>query len=593
MGEFRYKAFISYSHSDERQATWLHQSLERYRVPKSLDSVFAGKKLTPVFRDREELSSGSNLSDAIQKALEQSENLIVVCSPAARESFWVNQEIQAYQSLNLADRIFCFVVDGEDGTLFPSALDDQEPLAADVRTGKDRKADALLKLIAGLLSVDFNALKDRALRRKQRLMAYGISGSLVLTGIMAALAINSVLAEREAVRSQQLAEQAQKESEAVTDFLASMLADIDVAAMGQTILDDLKDQGDSPLLRQSLANTNSTNTSRRVLDEHLLTLAADSVSTQFQAQPNVSARLYQTIAQSYHAIGMYNKAIAISNQAIASAETAQNEKLVVTSQLRTADSMVMQARYEESEAIYLNLIETLDSDDPEQHDFLFGAFNGLSMIYADNRQLEQARAILERGIAEYGEGVDSGNRNLLQLRSNLSWTHYLLGNYQTAVEMDEKILIDKQAALGEDNYDTLITMNNLAMSYRRLERYDEALAMHRAEVEISYRVLGSDHPEVIVSELNISRVLLETKAFAAAASQLSETWQRADVSLPAIHPLRAALLTARAESARGLNDKDAALTLYQAALAVNEAVFGAQDERVVHIQTLIADLSAN
>jgi hypothetical protein len=33
---FKYRAFISYSHRDERSAAWLHKSIEGYRVPKPL-----------------------------------------------------------------------------------------------------------------------------------------------------------------------------------------------------------------------------------------------------------------------------------------------------------------------------------------------------------------------------------------------------------------------------------------------------------------------------------------------------------------------------------------------------------------------------
>src|SRR5690348_4271128 len=56
--DFRYWAFISYSHSDERWAAWLHHVLETYRVPAPL----AGgptrdgarpRRLFPVFRDRD------------------------------------------------------------------------------------------------------------------------------------------------------------------------------------------------------------------------------------------------------------------------------------------------------------------------------------------------------------------------------------------------------------------------------------------------------------------------------------------------------------------------------------------------------------
>ena len=33
---FKYRAFISYSHADEKWARWLHRSLETYRVPRRL-----------------------------------------------------------------------------------------------------------------------------------------------------------------------------------------------------------------------------------------------------------------------------------------------------------------------------------------------------------------------------------------------------------------------------------------------------------------------------------------------------------------------------------------------------------------------------
>ncbi len=34
--DYKYKAFISYSHQDKKWGDWLHRSLETYRVPKGL-----------------------------------------------------------------------------------------------------------------------------------------------------------------------------------------------------------------------------------------------------------------------------------------------------------------------------------------------------------------------------------------------------------------------------------------------------------------------------------------------------------------------------------------------------------------------------
>ena len=79
MSEFRYKAFISYSHRDERWAAWLHRALESYRIPRKLvgkkyDADEVPARIRPVFRDRDELPSATDLSSSVKQALSESEN---------------------------------------------------------------------------------------------------------------------------------------------------------------------------------------------------------------------------------------------------------------------------------------------------------------------------------------------------------------------------------------------------------------------------------------------------------------------------------------------------------------------------------------
>src|SRR4051812_3088589 len=93
----RFRAFISYSHSDSRVALRLHRSLEGYRVPKRLrgtPSEFGPvpERLSPIFCDREELASSADLGTRVKDALADSDALIVVCSPEAAASHWVNEE---------------------------------------------------------------------------------------------------------------------------------------------------------------------------------------------------------------------------------------------------------------------------------------------------------------------------------------------------------------------------------------------------------------------------------------------------------------------------------------------------------------------
>jgi eukaryotic-like serine/threonine-protein kinase len=207
----KYPAFISYSHKDERWALWLHKGIEGYRVPKPLvgrpgRNGPIPKQIFPVFRDRDELASSADLPAVLRDALNQSAHLIVLCSPAAAQSRWVNQEIIEVKQSGRADRILPLIVDGEphaaapERECFPPALlfqldaagrltaEPAEPVAADLRPEADGKESAKLKLIAGLLGVPFNDLRQRELiaaRRRARVWQ-GIGAAMLLLAVLAA-----------------------------------------------------------------------------------------------------------------------------------------------------------------------------------------------------------------------------------------------------------------------------------------------------------------------------------------------------------------------------------------------------------------------
>lgn len=219
--QFKYRAFISYSHADESWAKWLHRRLERYRVPSRLVGSQSAHGVVPrqigrCFRDQAELSAASHLGEHLQQALQDSQTLIVVCSPRSATSHWVNEEIKYFRGIGRGDHIYALIVDGEPNArdpqqeCFPPALlhDDaeqlQEPLAADARTGRDGKTDGFLKLAAGLLGVPFDQLRQREARRRMQRMFILVIASLVITMLTTLLAISAYYARNESqLRRQQ------------------------------------------------------------------------------------------------------------------------------------------------------------------------------------------------------------------------------------------------------------------------------------------------------------------------------------------------------------------------------------------------------
>ncbi|WP_130617630.1 toll/interleukin-1 receptor domain-containing protein [Dyella amyloliquefaciens] len=230
---FRYRAFISYSHQDKAWADWLHRSLESYRVPQRLvgqvtPAGVVPKRLLPVFRDRDELASATDLGRKVNEALSESANLVVICSPQSARSHWVNEEVLAFKRLGHSDRIFCLIVGGEPNTsevagreaeeCFARALRFEwdgsdglseqrtEPIAADARPGKDGRTNAKLKLIAGMLDIGFDKLKQREQQRHQRRLAAIAAVAVAITLMTSTLAVIAVQAQRVAERERNQAE---------------------------------------------------------------------------------------------------------------------------------------------------------------------------------------------------------------------------------------------------------------------------------------------------------------------------------------------------------------------------------------------------
>ena len=237
----RYWAFLSYAHEDSKAAGNLHNWLERYRVPKTLVGTphplgTIPKRLAPVFRDRQELAASSNLGREIKEALNGSNYFIVLCSPEAAQSRWVDQEIRDFKRLHGEDRVFAAILSGEpfSGDIatecFPPALrqrigpdgqdtgEPAEPVAADLRVEGDGWRGGFLKLVAGMLDVGLDDLVQRDQQRRQKRMAWMAAASLAGMTVTSGLALF-------ALDSRNTAREERRQAEGLVEFMLGDLRD--------------------------------------------------------------------------------------------------------------------------------------------------------------------------------------------------------------------------------------------------------------------------------------------------------------------------------------------------------------------------------
>lgn len=298
----RYAAFISYNHRDRRIAAWLHRALEIYRIPPRLrgrESPLGplGARLPPIFQDREELAASSDLAASVRAALAEASSLIVICSPDAARSRWVNEEIRAFTALGKRDRIQCLIVAGEPNTprtpggdpaleCLPPALfesDGGEPLAADIRPGQDSRSAARLKLLAGIMGVGYDELRQREQARRQRRLAVIAAASALGFILMSGLAVYALVARNEAITQRDLARRRTLTAERTTDFIQSIFEVADPSeSRGRTI------------------------TAREILDR-----GAKRIDRELSNEPSVKASLGTTLGEVYTGLGLLHEGDAI------------------------------------------------------------------------------------------------------------------------------------------------------------------------------------------------------------------------------------------------------------------------------------------
>ncbi len=263
MGEtYRYDAFISYRHvePDRKWAKWLHKALETFKTPKVLVKKGIAPRIKRVFRDEDELPASADLSTEIDTALTQSRFLIVVCSPRTPESEWVNQEVVRFREMGRHDKILALLIEGEPAESFPRALceirteitdehgevrehiEDVEPLAADVREGRDEatgflKRMALLRSAAALLGCRFDDLRRRQAERRKRVLVSVGAGLAALVVGLTGLTVYALKAKDEAEVARVEADEARLGEKAAKErAIADGVRLADLSALGRVLV---------------------------------------------------------------------------------------------------------------------------------------------------------------------------------------------------------------------------------------------------------------------------------------------------------------------------------------------------------------------
>ncbi|MET0984085.1 MAG: toll/interleukin-1 receptor domain-containing protein [Steroidobacteraceae bacterium] len=574
MTEFRYQAFLSYSHRDERWAAWLHRALETYAIPKQLIGQASElgpipKRLAPVFRDREELPSATDLNSKIAEALEQSATQIVICSPHAARSRWVNEEILCFKRLGREHRIFCVIVDGEPNATempyqralecFPEALrfrlgaDGQlssertEPIAADARPGKDGKTNSLLKLIAGMLGVGFDSLRRREIARRHRRLALMSTGAFAGMVITTGLAGFALIARENAERERQRAESEAETAHQTTAFLIDLFR--------------ISDPGEA---------RGNTVTAREMLDK-----GAARIQTELVNQPAVQATLMDTVGTVYMRLGLYNQAQPLLEHALQRrrALLAPSANALKASLNNVGELQRLRADYAASEKTYREALRAANEDN-EPNPVVGQSLYGLAEALSGQGRFVEAEQALRQALALQKKAYSGLHPDIANTTENLALAIFDRGDLKTALPLMEKaVAMQRKLHAGQAHPDLAEALNNLMFMVHASGDYDRAEYLLSQSIQMKTKLLGDKHPEIANGLNNLASMAQDRGEYARAESLYFRALTMQEELLGRVHPDVAQTLSNLATLLYDKGNADGALRHATEALEILRKLF--------------------
>jgi tetratricopeptide (TPR) repeat protein/tRNA A-37 threonylcarbamoyl transferase component Bud32 len=106
---------------------------------------------------------------------------------------------------------------------------------------------------------------------------------------------------------------------------------------------------------------------------------------------------------------------------------------------------------------------------------------------------------LERAREIFREQLGEEDRDTLESMNNLAQLYLEQGRYDKAEPLQIKTLEIARRVLGEEHVDTLCCLNNLAWLYESQGRADEAEPLYVKALESRRRLLGEEHPQTLMS----------------------------------------------------------------------------------------------
>ena len=352
-------------------------------------------------------------------------------------------------------------------------------------------------------------LKKFLRRNRGQVAAAGVVACALVLGL-----VGTIWQGRIASAQRDQAHRRADELQRVVDFQGAMLAQVDPAAAGVRLAQDVRARFDAALAKAALpggdrttqvqtfadqwSRVNATDTALELIDSTILKPAVAAIDKQFVDQPVVAATLRNVLAERYHDLGLNDSALALEKQVLADRKRVLGAEHPDTLLAITGVGVYLNAlgKLDEAEAYDREALEKSRRVLGTNHAETLNCLANLGTLLVDKGRFNDAEPFLREALDKRRRLLGEDNPDtLMSLRD---WGSLLReqGKLTEAESALRDVLAKRRRVLGKDDGKIMTSIDDLAVLLRNEGKLDEAIALFREVVETRRRTLGDAHLHV-------------------------------------------------------------------------------------------------
>jgi serine/threonine-protein kinase len=251
----------------------------------------------------------------------------------------------------------------------------------------------------------------------------------------------------------------------------------------------------------------------------MLDVSARSIEGQFKEQPEMRARLQETVGNVYAGLGLFDDAEKLLRESLA--ERVQlygaNHPETADAKERLGEALLSGNKHAEATQILQDALDIYRRKDGNKGLRVAVTLRNLGIAHSRQQEPVLAKQYLLESLTllERQSAIDSSSRTTYaEMSATLNFLGLFLneqGDYAGAVDHYRRSLAITEKWLGRDHPRFAINQHNLALTLQQQGRLDEAQPLFIGSLDAYRKVFGPEHPETLSAMANYGWYLRRTR----------------------------------------------------------------------------------